>query len=348
MKTLFFKSLAFSLILLSLWSCKKDENQSVANAGTSGSLKSSVSTVVLDRSMLDKNVISFDLSNADFGYQAAITNVLQIAVKGTNFTNPKETILAANAKSVVYNGLDFNNLLLSLSLSTSVNTDVEVRVKSSISNTLAPVYSNVVNISAKPFPLTSWIYVPGNYQGWNPATADSLVSITGNGIYTGIIKFDGGNFKITPQKKWDIAYGDAGGGKISTSGGDINSVSAGMKQVTVDLNANTIKIEAAKVWSLIGDATPGGWGSDTDMKVVNDGTNATWKATANFVAGNYKFRYNYDWGTNLGGSTTNLTLGGSDIAMATPGNYSIVLTVNYNDPTDKTKATGGTYTLVKN
>jgi hypothetical protein len=251
MKSTFYKCLALSFIALSLWSCKKDETQTVANAGTGGSLKSSVTSVTLDKTVLTTNVITFTTTNASFGYNAAVTNVLQLAAKGTNFAKPKEASLDVNATSKSYNGLDFNNLLLALGLPTTAASDVEIRIKSSISTAVTPVYSNVVTISAKPFPLTAWIYVPGNYQGWNPATADSLVSVTGNGIYSGIIKFDGDKFKITPAKKWDLAYGDAGGGKLSTSGGDISSVSAGFKLLTVDLNTFVYTIADADYWSIM-------------------------------------------------------------------------------------------------
>ncbi|WP_421941239.1 SusE domain-containing protein [Pedobacter sp.] len=335
MKSIFFKSLALSFIALSLWSCKKDETRAVANAGTGGSLKSSATSVVLDKSMLTTNVITFTLTNANFGYQAAVTNTLQLSPKGANFAadKTKEVIIDANVTTKSYNGLDFNNLLLSLNLSTAVNSDVEIRVKAAISNAVAPVYSNVVSISAKPFPLTSWVYVPGAYQGWNPATADSLVSITGNGIYTGIIKFDGGNFKVTTAKKWDVAYGDAGGGKLSTSGGDISSVSAGFKLLTVDLNANVYTIANADYWSIIGNAIPGSnWSVDTDLSPVNDGKN-TWIGTVALTPGAFKFRRNHDWGTNIGDN-------GGDINVTVAGTYKLTLTLNADGKT-------GSYTMVK-
>lgn len=335
MKATFLKSLAIGFIALSLWSCKKDETRSVATSGTGGTLKSSATSVVLDRSMLTNNVITFNLTNPDFGYAAAVTNVLQLATKGTNFANAKEAILPANATAKSYNGLDFNNLLLSLNLPTTSNSDIEIRVKSNISLTVPPVYSNVVSVSAKPFPLTSWIYVPGNYQGWNPATADSLVSPTGNGVYTGVIAFDGSNFKITPAKKWDIAYGDAGGGKLSTSGGDISSISPGSKELVVDLNANTFTITPL-VWGLIGNAIPGSnWAVDFDMKFINDGK-GTWKITTDLIPGAFKFRKNHDWGTNFGGNAAG-TLTGDDINVTTAGNYTITLDI----PNNK-------YSMVKN
>ncbi len=339
--------MAFCFIALSLWSCKKDETQTVAIPGAEGTLKSSVSTVVLDKTMLTTNVITFNVSEGSFGYNGAVSNVLQVALKGTNFATVKEALLDVRPTTKSFTGLELNNLLLGLNLPTTSNSDVEFRVKSTISASFTPVYSNVVSLSARPFPLTSWIYVPGNYQGWNPATADSLVSVMGNGVYTGVIKFDGGNFKITTGKNWDVAYGSAGEDKISTTGGDISSVSAGMKQVTVDLNNNTIVIADAKVWSLIGAATPGGWDSDTDLKVVNDGTNSLWKATTTFSAGEYKFRFGHDWGTSLGGNITNLVLNGGNISMATPGTYAVTLTLSY-DGTDTPKVTGGTFTLATN
>lgn len=324
--------MALGLIALSLWSCKKDETKAIATSGSGGALQSSATSVVLDKSKLTTTVVTFTLTDANFGYQAAVANTLQLAVKGTNFAAPKEVILDAKSTTKAYNGLDFNNLLLALGISTSTNTDLEIRIKAMISTTSAPVYSNIVTMSAKPFPLTAWIYVPGNYQGWNPTTADSLISATGNGVYTGVIAFDGDKFKITPAKKWDIAYGDAGSGKISTTGADINSVTAGAKQLVVDLNANTFTLTPL-VWSIIGNAVPGSnWSIDTDLKFINDGKNS-WTITTPLTAGELKFRLNHDWGTSIGDGAGNVTI-------ASSGTYKLSLTLNADGKT-------GSFTAVK-
>ncbi|MET4082384.1 hypothetical protein ABIB40_002342 [Pedobacter sp. UYP30] len=335
MKSIFLKSMALSLIALSLWSCKKEETRAVATDGAPGALKASATSVVVDKSMLTTDVITFDMSNANFGYQAAVSNVLQIAPKGSNFAEPSQTILDANATSKSFNGLDFNNLLLGLKLPSTSNSDIEVRVKSTISNDVAPVYSNVLTISAKPFPLTAWVYVPGAYQGWNPSAADSLISPTGNGIYTGIIGFDGGNFKITPKKTWDVAYGDAGGGKISTTGGDIKSLTPGAKELVVDLNQNTITITDV-VWAAVGSATPSDWPpasgpyNELDMKFVG---NNTWTITLPLKVGEMKFRKNHKWDNSIGD-------GGDNIKITEAGTYDISLTINPDFNT-------GSYTVVK-
>ncbi|RKD20152.1 hypothetical protein BCY91_00565 [Pelobium manganitolerans] len=335
-----FKHLAIlALTAVTFTACEKDEVKSTVSAGTAATLSASADNVVMDKTLLDKDVITFSLQPATFGYDAAVDNILQLSPKGQNFENPKEVILDANATQKTYKGLDFNNLLLALNLSTATSTDVEVRLKSSVSSKIDAVYSNVITIKAKPFPLTAWVYVPGAYQGWEPTTADSLISATGNGVYVGVIPFDGGNFKITPQKKWDVAYGDAGGGKISTSGGDISSGSAGAKEVTVDLNNNTIAIKPL-VWSIVGDGTQVGWPpasgpyDEQDMKFINDGK-GLWKKTITLVNGAIKFRKNHDWGTNFGGDG-NGNLTGDNIPV-TAGTYTVTLDI----PNNK-------YSIVKN
>lgn len=340
MKKIFNKLMPLGFMLLAIVACKKDEVQTKVKTNADASaLTVSTNNVVLDKSMLATNVVTFNLTEANFGYDAAINNVLQVALKGTNFVGAKEALLPTKAVTKSFTGLDFNNLLLSLNLPTTASSDIEIRIKSTVSPNIAPVYSNAVSMKAKPFPLTAWIYVPGSYQGWNPATADSLVSLVGNGIYTGVIPFDGGNFKVTTAKNWSVAYGDAGGGKISTSGGDISSVSAGAKQVTVDLNANTILITPL-VWSVVGSGTASGWPpssgpyNELDLKFINDGK-GLWKTTLTLLNGEIKFRKNHDWGTNFGGDAAgNLT---GDNIKVTAGTYTITLDL----PNNK-------YSLVKN
>lgn len=334
MKSIFFKTLAFCFIALSLWSCKKDETQTVSTIGAAGTLTASATTLNLVQvnGAQAALTLTYPLATSS-GYVVPVNTTLQFALKGTNFAAPKEILVTA--KTYAPTVADFNNMILAIGGKVGVAAQVEVRLKSGAAvNDLT--YSNVITLNATPYLASAWIYVPGNYQGWNPATADSLVSLSSNGIYIGIIKFDGGNFKITPEKKWDVAYGDAGAGAISTSGGDIASGVAGLKQVTVNMTAKTIKIEDTKVWAIIGDATPGKWDTDTDMKYINDGK-GTWKITVNLTAGAIKFRQDHKWDVNLGGSGGNLTAGGADIAVAAAGNYTITLDV-----------TGSKYTIVKN
>ena len=336
MKSIFLKTVAFSMIAISLWSCKKDEDQTVANVSAAGTLTASSTTVALSQANATKPALTLTFPAATVtGYKVPVTSTLQFDVKGNNFAAAKEFVLTTTTYSPTVN--DFNTMLLALGIKVGAAAQIEARLKS-VPAPNAVTYSNVLTLSATPYLASAWIYAPGAYQGWAPATADSLVSLTSNGIYVGIINFTAGNleFKVNPAKNWDLSYGDGGAGALSTTGGNLNATLAGMRQVTVDLNAKTFKIEAALPWAIIGDATPKGWDADTDMKFINDGK-GTWKITVDLKVGEMKFRQNHAWDVNLGGSAGKLTSGGGNIAVAAAGNYTITLDVS-----------GLAYTIVKN
>lgn len=330
MKMIFHKILTFSCIaLLIVTSCKKDETKVTLLAQpTPATLTSSATALVLSKADAEKPAVTFSFTMPDFGFTSAVTNTLQIGVKGTNFVGAKELSFDAGVLTKMYTVSDFNALLNAMKLPTGANSDIEVRLKSQItSSTVEPVYSPVVTLSVNPYTLiipAAFVYVPGDYQGWSPATADSLISPTSNGIYEGVITYAPGGtfqFKVTPAKKWDIAYGDAGAGKISATAGDNLSVpGAGSYKLTVDLNAMTISKELLS-WGVIGSATPGGWDNDTNMNYDNG--KRIWNITLNLVAGELKFRKNDSWDTNYGGSNGALALAGSNIAVPVAGNYKI-------------------------
>lgn len=328
----------FCLSSLVFISCDKDEIKTIAGEGQSGALTSSATTVVLQKETLDDKVIEFSHTASSFGYNAGVTYSLQFGKKGTDFSPAREVVLSNGVTSLSYNGLELNNLLSAMNLPFETNSDVEVRLKSSISSDIS-IYSNVITINTKPIPLTSWIYVPGGYQGWNPATADSLISVTGNGVYVGVINFPENNFgfKITTAKNWDINFGDGGSGTISATGGDFQAPASETMLLTMDLNTNTWTIEPTAIWGMIGDAVPNSnWNVDADMKFINDGT-GNWVANLTLNTGEFKFRRNHDWGTNLGGSAGVMTLGGENLKVTEPGAYTVTM-----NPTTLT------YSIVKN
>lgn len=325
MKANYFKSIAMGLLILSLWSCKKDQDSVVANVSAAGTLTASNTTVSLSTQNADQTAVTFTFPQATVtGYQVAVMNTLQFDLKGNNFATAKEVVLDTTAYSTTV--AELNKMMLSLGAQIGMAAELEVRLKSAPAPN-APTFSNVITISGTPYLASAWVYVPGAYNGWQPQTADSLISLTGNNIYTGMIDFTPGNleFKITAGKSWTVEYGDAGAGKSTTSGGgNFIAPAEGIQQVTLDLTNNTWKVEEPVTWGVIGSATPKGWDGDTNMKMINDGK-GIYTVKINLVAGAFKFRYNHDWGVNLGGSAGTLTDGGSDIAVAAAGNYTITL-----------------------
>ena len=142
--------------------------------------------------------LSYPLATST-GYVVPVTTTLQFGLKGSNFT-PVREIVVTN-KTYAPTVTDVNNMILALGGKVGTPAQIEVRLKSGAAvNDLT--YSNIITLSATPYLASAWIYVPGAYQGWNPATADSLVSVSSNGVYTGMIAYTAGNleFKVTPAK----------------------------------------------------------------------------------------------------------------------------------------------------
>jgi hypothetical protein len=165
------------------------------------------------------------------------------------------------------------------------------------------------------------MYVPGDYQGWNPATAPTLGSPNKDGSYDGYINFPAGGsyeFKLNTTPDWSNSFGDGGSGTsgtLSSSGGNLKVPGPGYYHIVA--NTNTKTWSATKTtWGIIGSFSPSNWGSDVDM--VYDASNNNWTATITTVAGDqFKFRANHDWGLNYGETGKgNLVVNGDNIGDA--------------------------------
>jgi hypothetical protein len=179
------------------------------------------------------------------------------------------------------------------------------------------------------------IYVPGGYQGWNPAGAQQLASQANDNTYEGYIFFpdDQKEFKITLGPDWSNNLGDDGAnGTLEPNGANLTIPEGGFYKINVDLTALTYTLQKTN-WGLIGDATPGGWGSDQDM--TYDATEKAWTITVGLTAGFVKFRANDDWGLNYGdnGSDALLEQGGANINIPSNGTYVIKLYLDKPDYT---------------
>jgi hypothetical protein len=235
------------MLLMLVVSCKKDETQITAGLGNSGTIAASTTTPPLSLANGANTAVVLTLSAATpvTGYQSPVTYTVQIAKKGSNFVLAQEVNATATGTTLTQDAL--NDVLHNLKLVDDVSTQVEVRMKSSIAANVDAAFSNVITLTVTPYSKTTYLYVPGAYQGWDPTSdkVGTLVSPTGNNIYDGTIMFPDGKleFKITPKKSWDAAYGNAGGGKISLTAADNLTVpSAGTYAIHVDMTSFTYTI----------------------------------------------------------------------------------------------------------
>ena len=162
------------------------------------------------------------------------------------------------------------------------------------------------------------LYVPGDYQGWTPASAPTLGSPNNDGVYEGYVNIPGNNsfeFKFATTPDWNNAIGGTGvdGG---TLGGDNLKVSgAGYYLLKANTNDNTWSATKT-TWGVIGSFAGSSWGTDVPMTYST--SDNKWTATITTVAGDqFKFRANSDWGLNYGDNGDgSLTSGGANIGDA--------------------------------
>jgi hypothetical protein len=306
------KLLILGAAALLVVSCKKDETRAVVKAGTAPALSASNLTLTLTKATENASPTTFTYTPPDFGYQAAATYTLQFAKPGTNFANPYSLQLLDNKTDQALTGKALNIAALNAGLDTLSSQPVQVRLKADIGSGRAPVYSNVITLNVKPYSLNAYLYVPGDYQGWDPGSAPKIVSINSSGNYEGfvnIIQTGYLGFKLTDAPDWNHGiFGDANSsgtsGTIASPGSDIKIPSGGYYKINASFNTNSYS--ATKVaFSIIGDLT--GWGSDLDM--TYNATTQVWTATVNFPStpGQFKFRANHDWGINYGDDGANGT-----------------------------------------
>ena len=174
------------------------------------------------------------------------------------------------------------------------------------------------------------LYMAGDANGWDHS--DYLSSDDGV-HYTGYMYLNQNGFKFSTQPNWD---GTNYGVDFSTAGDapDIKMTDpAGFYQVDIDLSAKTYTLSPFNI-GIIGNATPSGWGADTDM--TYNPTERCWEIKGVELSdGEMKFRANDDWALSWGGELDNLTTqNGPNIAVAA-GTYDIKLYVDWEENTAK-------------
>lgn len=171
------------------------------------------------------------------------------------------------------------------------------------------------------------LYVPGDYQNWDPASAPQLASVNSDGKYEGYVYFPSNSkFKFTSQPNWDgTNYGDGGAGQISTSGDNLSISGPAYYKINVNTNDNTWSATPT-TWGLIGSFAGSGWSNDVDMTF--DSNSNTWTGTITIADGDeFKFRANHDWGLNYGdsGADGSLEEGGDNIKGIAAGTHTVTL-----------------------
>ena len=311
-----YNSAAFILItMICFSSCKKEGTQFELHDGQfPAALTASANSVALSFANENDSVIKFDWPAVSFGENPIVSYTLQLDIPSdttasNNWANAKNYPIDKSVFHFGFTGRILNDLFGSLGLVPGSTHDIVFRIKADVNqsngaaSTVKPAYTNTVAAS-----ITSYepnLYVPGDYQGWDPGAAPVFTPVSGRpGMYEGYINITAGGqqyFKFTNAPDWNHTnYGDGGNGTFDTNGnaGGLSVNGPGYYELTADLNAN--KWTATKTtWGIIGDASPGGWNNDTEM--TYDPTTQVWTATLNMIHnGSFKFRANNAWSIDFG------------------------------------------------
>jgi len=217
----------------------------------------------------------------------------------------------------------------------------EMSVVKSITLILPEGESGVIELP-KIFVVGSFLAASGYGADWEPANGVPLAaSADGKTDYEGFvyINVDSPQFKFLPSNEgWDGDYGDTGenDGDYSGTIEQEEEVNAGTPDgksgyYLVKVNTGELKYSLTETrWGVIGNATPTGWDSDTDM--IYDADSKTWSLTLDLTKqeapdNGIKFRANDDWPINIGDTDADGTMefGGDNMGIPEDGNYTIVL-----------------------
>lgn len=350
-----------NLILLmgcvTLFSCKKDAKLTyLDHVGFSSGLHASATDLVFSNATDTASVVTFSWPAVTYPIKAPVTYTLQVDIPAdtlgdANWGKATEIIVGDDALSKSFNGEDLNTLAIAKGLLPAVQGTLVFRMKSYMDRA---AYTNAVSVNITPYQNASVLYIPGQYQGWNPASATKMAALKPS-IYIAYVNFPEGDtfhFKFTNAPDWShLNYGDGGSGSLTTDGtaGDLVVPGAGYYELSANLKTNKWTYTKT-TWSILGDASPGGWVTDTQL--TYDPLNQVWKVTCNMIAGgSFKFRANNAWVIDFGKDATgklayadspvyDYNAAVQNLTVPSDGNYTIIL--------DLHDSSNFNYTIIKN
>jgi len=338
-----FKVLFLSILLVTITSCDNEDSVQLTLASQGVGVitePAQGTTIVLGPADSPTNpALTINWTASDYGTPTEVTYTVELALTGTSFSELYQATSTTN-RYVSWNVRELNNIALVTGLTPFTEGGLDIRITSTVGTTGSFLQtSEVVTIFVTPF--TSdlpKIAVPGNHQGWDPASAPTLASSEfGKTNYEGYVWLDGGHKFIAPNETGGFFWGNTDWGWNGTDVGIL--VEEGESDLTtpeelidggyffIKVNTDELTYSEEEVnWGIIGAATPTGWDSDTDLEY--DAETGTLSVDIDLVPGGWKFRGNNEWGPFEYGSFNAdgyLTPGGDYTFDGPSGNYHVVL-----------------------
>jgi hypothetical protein len=274
------------------------------------------------------------------GYSGVKMYQLQYAKGGTSFASPTSSAVTTFSKS--YSQLDLNKIALGYGVAGGSAGTVDFRIKAT-NESGTVLYSNVVTITVTTYVANNSIGVIGDATpgGWNTDTdlyRPDPINKPADWTVT-LYLIGGKSAKFRADDAWATNWGDTGfpSGTGTAGGPNIPIANSGYYQVNFNAGSGnyTFTPLTTPVYtnvSVIGDATPGGWSTDTQL-TQSATDNQVWTGTVAMTAGgSMKFRANNAWTTNWGlgyVSPTGLSgwgsQNGANVPVTTSGTYFVYI-----------------------
>ena len=244
---------------------------------------------------------------------------------------------------------ELNELAVSTGAPEAAEAEIKFYVKAFSESYAEGVPSDAVTMKittyVASYPAT--VYLPGSYQGWNPATAKSInQSASTKGLYEAFVDLttaDGSDveFKFTPQaESWDNDFGADGETTVTTdeNGNTVISINtltesesnikvpSGFYRISMNKKLNKLNMVKIESMGIIGSATAKGWDAETPM-TYDAATNTYSVVTTLTKDGEYKFRANDNWTFSIGDNGA-FDGGANYVFTKETGEYKVVLDVN--------------------
>lgn len=349
MKNIILKSFVALAIIIGLNSCSNEKDLSYSTPSGSFMILSPTSgeSVTLNPANPTNPALALAWDKMNYGTPTQINYSVEIDKAGDNFDTPVELTSTTN-NYITISTADLNGKGLLAGLTPFTQGGLDIRIKSTVGTTGAePAYSNTVTYLVTPYTTEApRLYVIGNFlansgYGADWTTANTLPylasSAYGKTDFEGYVNFNQASFEykfLPTNTSFDGDWGDDSsfsGTLLQT--GEVNCQGTGAGYYYLKANTGVVsatnpdglKYTATKVnWGIIGAATPLGWGSSTPLSY--DPVTKKWSGAVTMTAGEFKFRANDQWTTNLGGGTGNyMAYDGSNLSIPTGGTYNVVL-----------------------
>ncbi len=311
--------------LLAIVSCKDDDSPVIELVSPAALQSLTGSEYILTKENASQDFPAIKWTPADYGmsavvkYQVMLTNKdatdKKVMIGETQESELKLTNAQMNefmGKIGAYPGQQYN---FNISLVSIAYDDKFVNDASNSIDFKATLYNpNEVE--------WEYMYVAEGYPDWDWTTAYMLGDPDGDGVYRGYVHFKGNtNYTVLDAKT------------LEPVGEQNKEVSAGFYEIVWD-GTGVTQSGAPLVWGIIGDATPGGWDTDTQFEFDEDSRLLT-KVVRLLNGKEFKFRANNDWGINFGAVDGHesdmegeLVANGTNFKVSAPTDTTFIISLN--------------------